>query len=81
MTNLAEEPWTHLTLIVVSYSNFQLVRGTLRSQIEGYTRLLIFKKFSIPPAVIWAYLFINFQENYEPPYTFTYTNDIFFLFW
>ena len=26
--------------------------GTLRSQIEGYTRLLIFRKFSTLPAVI-----------------------------
>ena len=33
---------------------------TLRSQIEGYTRLLILMKFSFLSAVIWAYLFITF---------------------
>ena len=32
--------------------------------VEGYTRLLIFKKFSPLPAVIWASPFINFQENF-----------------
>ena len=37
---------------------------TLWSQIKGYTRLLIFRKFSILPAVIWASPFINFQENF-----------------
>ena len=65
--------------------NFQNVVGryarakvtTLRSQIEGYTRLLIFRKISILPAVIWASLFINFQENFQPPCFFTYTNEIF----
>ena len=39
---------------------------TLKSQIEGYTRLLIFRKFSILPAVIWASPFINIQENFQP---------------
>ena len=50
---------------------------TLRSQIEGYTRLLIFKKFSPLPAVIWASPFINFQDNFQPPCFFTYTNEKF----
>ena len=50
---------------------------TLRSQIEGYTRLLIFRKFSILPAVIWASPFINIQENFQPFCFFTYTNEIF----
>ena len=50
---------------------------TLRSQIEGYTRLLIFRKYSILPAVIWAYPFINFQENFQPPCFFTYTKESF----
>ena len=40
---------------------------TLRSQIEGYPRLLIFRKFSTLPAVISASPFINFQENFQPP--------------
>ena len=53
------------------------IHCTLRSQIEGYTRLLIFRKFSILPAVIWASPFINFQENFQPPCFFTYTNEIF----
>ena len=51
--------------------------STLRSQIEGYTRLLIFRKFSTLPAVIWASPFINFQENFQPPCFFTYTNEKF----
>ena len=50
---------------------------TLWSQIEEYTRLLILRKFSILPAVIWAPPFINFQENVQPPCCFTYTNEIF----
>ena len=50
---------------------------TLRSQIEGYTRLLIFRKFSTLPAVIWASPFIIFQENSQPPCFFTYTNEKF----
>ena len=54
---------------------FGIGYGTLRSQIEGYTRLLIFKKFSPLPAVIWASPFINFQENFQPPCFFTYTNE------
>ena len=49
----------------------------LRSQIEGYTRLLIFGKFSTLPAIIWASLFINFQDNFQPPCFFTYTNEKF----
>ena len=48
--------------------------GTLRSQIKRYTR---FRKFSILSAVIWAYTFIDFQENFQPPCFFTKTNDIF----
>ena len=39
---------------------FSLFQCTLRSQIEGYTRLLIFMKFSTLSAVIWASPFINF---------------------
>ena len=50
---------------------------TLRSQIEGHTRLLIFKKFSPLPDVIWASPFINFQENFQSPCFFTYTNEKF----
>ena len=50
---------------------------TLKSQIEGYTHLLIFRKFSILPAVIWASPFINIQENFQPFCFFTYTNEIF----
>ena len=53
----------------------QLYQYTLRSQIEGYTRLLIFRKFSILPALIWASPFI--QENFQPFCFFTYTNEIF----
>ena len=49
---------------------------TVKSQIEGHTHLLIFRKFSTLPAVIWAYPFINFQENFKPPCFFTYTNEI-----
>ena len=48
-----------------------------RSQIEGYTCLLIFRKFSILPAVILAFSFINFKENFQPPCFFTNTNEIF----
>ena len=47
------------------------------TQIEGYTRLLIFRKFSILPAVIWASRFINFQEKFQPPCFFTYTYENF----
>ena len=50
---------------------------TLRSQTEGYTQLLFFKKFSVLPTVIWAYPFINFQEIFQPPCFFTYTIEIF----
>ena len=47
--------------------------GTLRSQIEGYTRLSIFRKFTILPAFIWAFPFINIQENFQSFCFFTYT--------
>ena len=50
-----------------SEGNLISSQHTLRSQIEGYTRLLIFRNFSPLPAVIWASLFINFQENFQPP--------------
>ena len=48
---------------------------TLWSQIEGYTRLLILRKFSTLPAVIWASPFINIQENFQLFCFFTYTNE------
>ena len=51
--------------------------STLRSQIEGYTRLLIFRKFSTLPAVIWASPLINFLENFQPSCFFTYTSEKF----
>ena len=35
---------------------------TLTSLIDGYTHLLIFRKFSTLPAVIWAFPFINFKK-------------------
>ena len=44
--------------------NCDIVIPTLnlyRSQIEGYSRLSIFRKFSILPAVIWASPFIKGQ--------------------
>ena len=41
--------------------------STLRSQIEGYTRLLIFRKISTLCAVIWAYPFINFKKISSVP--------------
>ena len=44
------------------------VSGTLRSQIEEYTRILIFRNFSSLSAVIWVYPFIKFQENFQPPH-------------
>ena len=50
---------------------------TLRSQIEGYTRILIFRKFSSLPAVIWASPFIYIQENLQLFCFFTYTNENF----
>jgi hypothetical protein len=46
--------------------------NTIRSQIEGYTRLLIFRKFSTLPAVTWASPFINFQENVQTSCFFSY---------
>ena len=59
---------------ILQYSHCRKLH-TLRSQIDGYTRLLIFRKFSTLPAVIWASPFINFQENFQPPCFFTYTNE------
>ena len=50
---------------------------TQNLQIEGYTRLLIFRKFSILPIVIWASPFINIQENFQPFCFFTYTIEFF----
>ena len=38
--------------------------ATLRSQIEGYTCLLIFRKISILPAIIWVSPFIYIQEKF-----------------
>ena len=40
---------------------------TLRSQIEGYTSLLIFRKCSTLPAVIRASPLIKFEEKFQPP--------------
>ena len=45
--------------------------------VEGYPRLLIFRKFSTLPAVIWASPFINFQENFQPSCFFTKINGFF----
>ena len=57
--------------------NFKFTfKSTLRSQIEGYTRLLIFRKFSILPAVIRASPFIIIQKKFQPFCYFTYTNEI-----
>ena len=53
----------------------KVLKDTLRSQIEGYTRLLILRKFSTLPAVIWASPFINIQENFQLSCFFTYTNE------
>ena len=61
--------WFNFIDISFSYS------VTLTSQIDGYTRLLIFRKFSTLPDVIWASQFINFQDNFQPPCFFTYTNE------
>ena len=49
--------------------------NTLRSQIEGYTHLLIFKKFSTLPAGILAHPNIDFQEKFQRPCFFNYTNE------
>ena len=57
------------------YHTFILL--TLRSQIEGYARFLIFRKFFILPTVIWPSPFINIQENFKPFCFFTYRNEIF----
>ena len=59
---------------------FWRIPTTLRSQIEGYTRLLIFRKFYILPAVIWVSLFLNIQINFSL-FVFSpkYTNEIFFI--
>ena len=51
--------------------------STLRSQIEEYTCLLILRKFSTLPAVIWASPFINIQENLKLFCFFTYSNEKF----
>ena len=40
--------------LCVLYWPFIVILVTLRYQIDGYSRLLIFKKFSILPAVIWT---------------------------
>ena len=37
--------------------------------------LIIFRKFSTLPAVIWASPFINFQEKFQPPCFFIYINE------
>ena len=50
-----------------SLSNFCEYITTHRSQREEYTRLLIFRKFSMLFPFIWAYPFINFQENFQLP--------------
>jgi hypothetical protein len=42
---------------------------------EGYTCLLIFRKFSTLPALIRASPSIDFQETFQPPCFFTYTNE------
>ena len=60
--------WQHL----VKWDSPSVTVLLRRSQIEG---LSIFRKFSILPAVIWAYPFINFHENFQPPCFFTYTNE------
>ena len=52
--------------------------ATFRSQVEGYTRLFLFRKFSTLPAVIWASPFIKFQDSFQPPCFFTYTNEKFY---
>ena len=51
--------------------------SSLRSQIEGYNHLLIFRNFSILPSVIWASPFTKIQENFLPFCFFTYTSEIF----
>ena len=65
--------------------NFEKLPGasvaTLSSlKIEGYTRFLIFRKFSTLSAVIWASPFINIQENFQSFCFFTYTREIFSIF-
>ena len=56
--------WTEIDTSHIHLKQFLCT--TLRSQIEGYTPL---------PAVIWASPFINFQENFQPPCFFTYSNE------
>ena len=58
-------------------SLFVHIMHTLWSQIEEYTRLLILRKFSTLPAVIWASPFINIQENLKLFCFFTYSNENF----
>ena len=53
----SEKEWQIITKVGI-----QQLR-TLRSLIEGYTRLLFFRKFSILPAVIWVYPFINIWDK------------------
>ena len=61
--------------ILISHYKFSIC--TLRSQMEGSLLIsIIFIHFSLP-AVIWAYPFINFQENFQPLCFFSYTNEIF----
>ena len=55
--------WYSILPIIRTMSPYIL----FRYQIKGDTRLLIFRKFSILANVIWAYPFINFQENFQPP--------------
>ena len=72
------EPIYLLTIIYFVWDQTSMTDlCTFRSQIEGYTCLLILRKFSTLPAVIWASPFINIQENFQPFCFFTYTNEIF----
>ena len=64
LSSMYSASWSHI--FNFCYTN------THRSQIEGYTRLLIFRKLSILPAVIWASPFINIQEKFQPFCFFTY---------
>ena len=63
--------------LVLEKNSYYIIKylGTLRSQLEEYTRLL--RKFFILRAVIWASPFINIQENFRLFCFFTYTNDFF----
>ena len=59
--------------LLIFYTLSERMQFLLRSQIEEYTCLLIFNKFSILPILIWAYLFVNFKENFQPLCFFTNT--------